>query len=290
MQDMTYDDDFAAIILDIWGHGILGWQSSNWDPDVNSPAFDQYCGNITSDDLLWPAKGRLESNVRTLIEAGGWGNESDALTTPTLNFMGYVEDSYVASCETTLNECYSYHNSSAAMYADVSVENQGYISRPYQYCTQWGYIQPGSSFPSEILPIVSRLMTLEYLTLPCRHGFNITEPAKVEEINQYGGFNITYSRLAHLGGETDPWRPASPLATRDEPTVLNHSSTVSEPIILIEGGVHHWDENGVFTNEATVELPPAQVANVQHQIAQFVRSWLMEWALHGARTYRASGQ
>jgi len=222
----------------------------------------------------------LESNVTALIEAGGWGNESDALTIPMLNFMGFVNDSYVGGCETTLDECYSYHNSSAAMYTDTSIDNQGYISWPYQYCTQWGYIQPGSTVPSDILPIVSRFMTLEYLTLPCRLGFNITEPPKVEEINQYGGFNITYPRLAHIGGETDPWRPASPLATLDEPTVLNHTSTVSEPVILIEGAVHHWDENGIFANETTAELPPAPVADAQHEIAQFVQSWLMEWALH----------
>jgi hypothetical protein len=123
-------------------------------------------------------------------------------------------------------------------------------------------------------------VTLEYLTSVCRYAFNRTEPPNVEQINQYGGFNITYPRLAHIGGETDPWRPASPLATLDVPTVLNHTSTVDEPVILIEGAVHHWDENGLFANETTATLPPKPVVDAQAQIAQFVQVWLMEWSLH----------
>ena len=244
MESVTYDDDFAAIISDVFlGEGMIGWQSRNWDPAVGSPSFDYWCGNITSNEILWPGTSALASNVSALIEAGGWGNESQALTNPMLNFIGSVNASYVASCETTLDECYSYHNASASMFSDHSVENQAYISWPWQYCTQWGYIQPGSSVPPDIMPLVSRLVTLEYLTAPCRYAFNLTEPPKVEEINQYGGFDITYPRLAHIGGQTDPWRPASPLAARDEPTVLNHTSTVDEPIILIEGAVHHWVSN-----------------------------------------------
>ena len=257
MEDVTYDDDFAAILSDVFfGEGMIGWQSRNWDPAVGAPNFDYWCGNITSNEVLWPGTSELASNVTTLIEAAGWGNESETLTNPMLNFIGYINDSYVATCETTLDECYSYHNASAAYFSDHSIENQGYISWPWQYCTQWGYIQPGSTVPEDIMPIVSRLVTLEYLTAPCRLAFNLTEPPKVEEINQYGGFNITYPRLAHIGGETDPWRPASPLATREEPTVLNHTSTVSEPIIMIEGAVHHWVRDSRYTYVAGMHFSP----------------------------------
>ena len=245
MQDLTYDVDFANVISDtLYGEGMIGWQSRNWDPAVNYPGFKYWCGNITSDKVLWPGTSDLESNVSALIEMAGWGNESETLTTSMLNFIGSINASYVASCDTTLNECYGAYNASAVMYTDRSFENQGSLSWQWQYCTQWGYIQPGSTTPSDIMPIVSRLLTVEYLTAVCRFAFNITEPPNVEDINQYGGFNITYPRLAQIGGEVDVWRPASPLATRDEPTVLNHTSTVQEPIILIEGAVHHWDENG----------------------------------------------
>lgn len=67
----------------------------------------------------------------------------------------------------------------------------------------------------------------------------------MEAINQYGSVNISYPRLALIGGQEDPWRYVTPLAP-DVPDRLNESSTVSEPIIVIEGAVHHWDEVCVF--------------------------------------------
>jgi hypothetical protein len=36
----------------------------------------------------------------------------------------------------------------------------------------------------------------------------------------------------------------------------------------------------VFPNETTAELPPPPVANAQHQIAQYVQAWMMEWHQH----------
>ena len=239
MQELNYDDDFAAVVSDIDGYGLLAWQSRNWDPAIGSLAVKYYCGNITSNQILWPKTKKSASNVTALIKGVGKGSEIDSLLHPMLNFAGFMNDAYVGSCENSLSECYSYHNASASMYNDRSFANQDYVSWPYQYCTEWGYIQPGDTIPSNIKPIVSRHMTLEYLTLPCRLGFNITKPPKVQEINQYGGFNLTYPRLAHVGGEADPWRPATPLATLNVPTVLNHTSTVDEPVILIQGGVHH---------------------------------------------------
>ena len=115
--------------------------------------------------------------------------------------------------------------------------------------------------------------------LICNYAFNITGPPDVERVNKYGGFNISYPRLAIIGGEADPWRAASPLATLDVPTRLNDTSTVSEPLIVIQGGVHHWDENGLFPNETTAELPPPSVANAQAELAQSVQAWLQEYEL-----------
>jgi Serine carboxypeptidase S28 len=133
MQDLTYDDDFAGVISDVlYGSGMIGWQGRNWDPALNSPDFDYYCANITSDKIQWPGTEDLKSNATTLIEESGWGNESRALITPMLNFIGYLNNSYVASCESTLDECYGSHNASAVAYTDRSFENQGAISWAYQ--------------------------------------------------------------------------------------------------------------------------------------------------------------
>ena len=48
--------------------------------------------------------------------------------------------------------------------------------------------------------------------------------------------------------------------------------------MLIEGAVHHWDENGVFANQTVPDfLPPPPVRDAQSQILAVVREWMMEW-------------
>lgn len=124
------------------------------------------------------------------------------------------------------------------------------------------------------LPLVSRLLTLEYNALICALAFNITAPPHTARVNnRYGGFGIAYDRLAFVDGEQDPWRGAgvhSPLAKGRE-------STVQRPFVLIEGAVHHWDENGVFANETSEGVPPRSVREVQAMEVAWVRAWLEEW-------------
>lgn len=144
---------------------------------------------------------------------------------------------------------------------------------------RWGYIQTGSGVPSDRLPMVSRLIDLDFETMICREAFNITSLPDIALINKHGGFGISYPRLAIVDGEADPWRAATPhaLGQPDRP------STVSEPFLLIEGGVHHWDENGLFANETTPELPPAPVRDVQAAEIQVVLEWMGEWQAHKLR-------
>ncbi|KAK4939759.1 hypothetical protein LTR10_020043 [Elasticomyces elasticus] len=274
LETLTYNDDFANIV----SSGIGGWQNRNWDPAVNSPEFSYYCGNISSTQVLWPGYSTMASTASSLIEAGGWGNETATLTNSLLNMMAFTNDSYgVASCDGPLDSCYDNHNASATMYTDKSLDNFNALSWAYQYCTEWGYLQTGSGVPETELPLISRLLTLQYESLVCRLAFNITSPPDVQAINKYGGYNISYPRLAFIGGEADPWRPVTPLATLSVPDQLNRTSNASEPVILIAGAVHHWDENGLFPNETTSTLPPAPVAQAQMQEAQIVKEWLTQW-------------
>ena len=127
--------------------------------------------------------------------------------------------------------------------------------------------------PKDQLPLLSRTIDLNYSSIICRAAFNVTSPPDTEAINQYGGFNISYPRLAIIGGQEDPWRPATPLAD----SAPARTSTTSEPFILIKGAVHHWDENGIFPNETTATLPPPSIKEVQRQEAEFVQEWLKEW-------------
>lgn len=142
--------------------------------------------------------------------------------------------------------------------------------------------------PADILPLVSRLSTLEYNSIVCSESFNITTPPDVNLINKHGGFNLAYPRLAMIDGDRDPWRPATAHASPFNETAINRTSTVSEPFILIENAVHHFDENGLFPNQ-TVDslpnlLPPQPVRDAQAEILSFVKGWMLEWRLQQAKT------
>lgn len=119
------------------------------------------------------------------------------------------------------------------------------------------------------MPLISRALDVEYLTFFCRAQFNITTPPDVWQVNKYGNYSIDYPRLAHLGGNADPWRPATPLWYPD-----SRESSTDHPWLLISHGVHHWEENGIFENETTPLLPPAQVVYAQQFLKNFVIDWL----------------
>ena len=162
-----------------------------------------------------------------------------------LNLIGYLDKNVVVPCaeaNKTQDECYSGHN--ATFYAQDDI-TQSWRSWPYQYCTQWGYLQTGSGVPADQLPLVSRLIDLPYESLVCKLAFNITTPPDTESVNKYGGYDISYERLAIIGGEWDPWLPATPQAY--EYGAKNRTSTVDEPNILIPGGVHHVSTSKALT-------------------------------------------
>jgi len=86
LPNVTYLDDFVSVVA----YGIEGWQGRNWDPKVNDPSFDQYCGNITSDSLLYPELENSTSTVKDLLTKGGYGTEVANLTNAYLNWIGWL--------------------------------------------------------------------------------------------------------------------------------------------------------------------------------------------------------
>ena len=267
LQDIVYDDDFANTI----SFGIGGWQGRNWDPEVNSPGFSEYCGNVTANSTFYASNSTLSGSAAYLISAAGYNS---TLLTPLLNYIGYINATIpgaAADAGESLNQYYSNHNTT--FYAQDSLADT-WRSWPYQYCTQWVYLQTVSGVPADELPLISRTLTLDYLSLVCQYAFNRTTPADVEAINKYGGFDLSYDRLAFIDGEDDPWRRASPHAPQAKP----RESTTEQPFILIADAVHHWDENGVLANETAPNVPPAPVADAQSQEVKFVEAWLSEWA------------
>ena len=237
-RDLTnacrYDDDFANILST--DAGLAYWQSLNWDPALSSNVFYDYCNIISNTSVVYPATSNKTTAVTSLVEAAGY-KCTTALINQMLNFIGYINVNVVAPCakgNTTQDQCYSGHN--ATYYAQDDI-TQTWRSWPYQYCTQWGFLQTGSGVPQNQLPLISRLLDLPYESLVCKLAFNITTPPDLEAVNKYGGYNISYERLAIIGGEWDPWRPATPQAW--EYGAKNRTSTVNEPDILIPKAVHH---------------------------------------------------
>ncbi|KAK7955184.1 hypothetical protein PG988_015878 [Apiospora saccharicola] len=276
LPGVTVDGDFASAI----SQGITALQSYNWDPKESSDEFFKYCSNMTSDEVLYPSTEPLRERVGELLEAGGWANESKTLTNRMLNYIGYVRDTQVASCKhDDQNQCFGTASGDdlGDDYAAFDL-SQEWRSWPWQYCTQWGYIQTGNT-PEGILPVISRTNDLAFGSAICEKAFGLTKPADVDCINKYGGFGISYPRLAIVDGEWDPWRAATPHALG----LAERADTLDEPFKLIAGGVHHWDENGRFPEETTPDLPPPAVAEVQKAEAHFVQKWMQEWKLDQAK-------
>lgn len=275
MANITYNDDFAVAIND----GIHELQKYNWDPAAGSDEFFNYCKNVSAETVLYPATESKRSLVRELIKLGGYekelGGGSASLENRFLNYIGYVGLKTLPQCDAnrTQDDCWGTHDPKKGDKVDLSATDRLWR---YQVCTEWGYLMTGSGVPADRLPLVSRLVTVERSAWRCRIYFNMTAGAQadVERINRYGGFDISYPRLAFLDGEWDPWRAAGVQAIG----LPARNSTPDEPVILIRDAVHHWDENGVFPNETVPgKFPPPAVVDAQAQIVTFVQGWLGQW-------------
>ncbi|RYO86118.1 hypothetical protein DL764_009056 [Monosporascus ibericus] len=263
---LSHNTDFANVL----SRGISGLQGLNWDPAVSSNAFFEYCGNVSAYEALYPAMEERRALIEEFLILAGYKDELEPLATRTLNYIGWLNLTVVSKCDETHDQCFTSYNTTFYEQDDLS---QTWRLWMYQVCTEWGYLQTGSGVPPDRLPLVSRAIDLEYTSIVCREAFNMTEPANVENINKYGAFNISHSRLAFVDGEWDPWRAAGVHAL----TLNERNSSVSEPYILIDGAVHHWDENGLLPNETMPDLPPPPVVYAKKQIKTFVSAWLMEW-------------
>lgn len=202
-----------------------------------------------------------------------------------INLLGWTAINNLKSCTNqTLNDCFDTHDASAAKYSDKRLSNYIQLSWSYQYCTEWGFLQSGSAVPQDRLPLISRLVAIPYSMHVCNHAFGILSLPRTDCINRYGGWDVKDPRLAVVGGEADPWRSATPLAPFSLSDKLDMTSTASEPKILIQAAIHHWEGNGVLANETTAEFPPWPVAKAQAQIVQFVEEWMVEWEQHCLQT------
>lgn len=130
LGDLTHVDDFVNLL----GTGITGWQGTNWDPEINDAGFSQYCGNITTEKLLYPVTPERKADAEKLIKAGG--GDPSVLATPLLNYAGWINASSVAPClakDQSLDECFGNHDPDFYKKDDIT---QTWRCWPYQFCTE----------------------------------------------------------------------------------------------------------------------------------------------------------
>ncbi|KAF7590360.1 hypothetical protein BBP40_002963 [Aspergillus hancockii] len=266
------DVDFVASL----SYGLDGFQSRNWDRNIGSGQFRNYCDNITSSDVLYPDTETVKASIEELVELAGYDASNSSFINGFLNHIGLLNRSV-----------FSISDSSAETQntASQSLPKSDGTSWGYQVCTEWGYFQNGASVPNDTLPLISRILDVPTLSAFCNTTYGITSPPNVTNINQHGGFNFSYPRVAIIDGLADPWRDATPHADGTP----DRKSTDEEPFILIDvpaedvwdgvrGAVHHWDQNGLSRrNETAGEKPPAAIVEVQKEVRRFVGVWLEQW-------------
>lgn len=127
------DDEFASVI----SRGIMGLQSTNWDPDEDSAEYGFFCAAISSDAPLFASTAHLAPAVRRAVVDAGYDDEEDHLVPRMLNYIGYVKqqtrlDKAQRCRNSSLRQCYSMRLRSNSM---VQVAG-GFRSWIYQTCTQ----------------------------------------------------------------------------------------------------------------------------------------------------------
>ncbi|PWY93069.1 extracelular serine carboxypeptidase [Aspergillus sclerotioniger CBS 115572] len=263
-------------------YGLDSFQSRNWDKAVGTPLFRAFCNNITDSQLLYPTTtDPISTSVKQLIEIAGYSPSNTTLVTNFLNWIGFLNTSGVFA-----NTSSESSSSTADFTTPQPLTKSSDTSWSYQVCVEWGYFTTGSSVPATIKPLISRLLDIPYLSSFCASQFGISTPPDVQRINQYGGFNFSYPRVAIIGGLADPWRDATPLA--DGVDWESRNSTDSEPVIMLDipaadvwddvrGAVHHWDQNGLSGQEIkNGEEVPKEIISVHEEVVRFVGVWLDE--------------
>ncbi|XWW97460.1 hypothetical protein V2A60_005442 [Cordyceps javanica] len=268
--DGLQDDEFGHVITG----PLSGLQSTNWATEDDGDALSFYCAAITSTARLFASTAHLEAKARHFTRLAGHDRDLELRSAQLLNWAGYTRNmdkkAKRSSCKGLTNpQCYSNRH----LPDETAITNNMYRPWLWQTCTEWGYFQNGDHVPEDRLPLLSRAVTVEYSTINCRRFFKITTPPDVDIINRHGGFNFSYPRLAIIDGMQDPWRAATPHADGQPERV----STTSEPYLMIDWGVHHWDEFGPRPGLDEEGLPPRQVVDNQRQQVEFVQAWLKEW-------------
>jgi hypothetical protein len=239
---------------------------SSWIPGhvYNFSGPNTYCANLTSQRVLYPAfnNTKMIAAARDIIHNGGWSKEINVLLHPVLNWFGNAGKIFPSG------------PNFAAPYDWLGCQENPLIYTSYT---------PGAKGRPDSLPVASRLLTADRKLESCRQIHNLGKDWQPDlgYYERFGGFNLSYSRLAISTGQTDVWRGATPLAeyiSYDQPNPrVNSNGNMSEPQIIIQGGSHEWDLPSVFPNETTSTVPPPVVQEAHQREIAIFKAGLEGW-------------
>ncbi|KAK4050979.1 hypothetical protein OIV83_003108 [Microbotryomycetes sp. JL201] len=267
LENVTANADFVNALT----IPLSTWQARNWDDNVGSRIFEEFCDSIERDAAqLGPAFEPLGT-----FASGLWPGDPRQALAKFASYAAYVKANVSSLCpeDMTQDECFG-----SDVYDGTSLEDASWRSWSYQVCTEWGYFigaPPTADEPS----IVSRLLTTEYTSKLCRLAFapgklnSVPSRPNIDAINQWGSFDLECDRLAFVDGSEDPWLYATP----HSPHARKRRDTLKKPFKIIKGGVHHWDENGLL--DSTHE--PKRIKQIHEEEVDFVQEWMQEWKDRG---------
>ncbi len=235
---ISRDEDFVnALTLPLGA-----WQARNWDPQVSTDAFFDFCDRLVGDEddgepgvaeRVWAG---MEEALREYVRLPSWPGRSFASFA---NYAAFVKDEIAAACPDEADQDGCFGNGEYAS-EDVSIRGAEWKAWPAQFCAEWGYLQGGA--PEGHPTIVSRLLTPEYageiceLAFPPGKEFAMPASPNVTAVNQWGGLELAADRLAFIDGSADPWIYATPHSPNAEGGG-ERADSLKRPFKLIEGGV-----------------------------------------------------
>ncbi|KAI0755028.1 peptidase S28 [Daedaleopsis nitida] len=258
---LEHDEDFASLIESPLGN----WQGRNWDPEVGSKGWDEFCAALDGKFKKDPDMDVLAYNDMVTIA------DELMIPLPVFNYARYIKENLVSRCPGgAVEECFGTWD--ASKFQDTGLDQEWRLWL-FQVCTEWGYF---STAPPKGQPrIVSHLLTLDYESKICQQAylpgkhFIVPPFPNITAVNALGDFDIEADRLAIIDGEVDPWRPVTPHSDY----ARDREDTILRPFKIIRGGVHHWDENG--RRELMEE--PEEIKMIHADIVGFVTQWLESW-------------
>ena len=243
------------------------WQELNWNSTYGSDDFFLFCSNVTNADA---PENITQVDYALAPYTGGepWTNLG--------NYANYIKQYLIPICDgVPINSVQCFGTQNQTYYADIT--NSADRSYLYSTCTESGLYQVATAHgPS----LISRVLQVNYTQQWCTWAFPPGQysaiPASPElwRYNNYGGYNVSADRLAHIDGDQDVWNQ---ICYHSDEQPMRYTTNAREaelhPQLLITGAGHHWDSYGILD----VSAEPQFIREAHRWEIRTVKKWLKEW-------------